>query len=67
MPLFPVVPILSIVACGYILHSLRPVTWLVFAGWVLLFLIFYLAYGRRHSLLGRINAGEKSPGEDRRR
>ena len=46
-------PVLSILACAYILASLHWYTWLVFAGWVAVFLVFYLLYGRKHSVLGR--------------
>ena len=59
VPGFPVTPILSIVVCGYILISLKPITWLVFALWVGVYLTFYMMYGRKHSVLGRLLAGEK--------
>jgi APA family basic amino acid/polyamine antiporter len=52
VPGFPVTPILSILACAYILASLHWYTWLIFAGWVAVFLIFYMFYGRKHSALG---------------
>ena len=58
VPGFPVTPILSILVCGYILISLKPITWLVFALWVGVFLTFYMLYGRKHSVLGRLMAGE---------
>lgn len=58
VPGFPVTPILSILACGYILISLHWYTWLIFAGWVGVWLVFYLLYGRKHSVLGRRLAGE---------
>src|SRR5213078_1091766 len=41
VPGYPVTPVLAIVACLYILSSLHWVTWVVFAGWVLVFLAFY--------------------------
>ncbi|MBA8793898.1 amino acid transporter [Friedmanniella endophytica] len=53
VPGYPVTPVLSILACGYILASLHWYTWVIFAGWVIVFLAFYLLYGRRHSALGR--------------
>ncbi len=64
VPFFPVTPILSIVACGYILASLRWYTWLVFACWVGVFIVFYLLYGRKHSVLGRMLAGEDVDADD---
>ena len=51
VPLFPVTPILAIVACLYILASLRWYTWAWFAGWVAVVLGFYFVWGRKHSAL----------------
>jgi amino acid transporter len=53
VPGFPVTPILSILACAYILASLHWYTWVVFAGWIAVFLVFYMFYGRKHSVLGQ--------------
>jgi APA family basic amino acid/polyamine antiporter len=64
VPGFPVTPILSILVCGYILYNLPLVTWLVFACWVAVFIVFYLSYGRRHSVLGRMLAGEDVDAEE---
>jgi APA family basic amino acid/polyamine antiporter len=64
VPGFPVTPILSILVCGYILYNLPLVTWLVFACWVAVFILFYLLYGRRHSVLGRMLAGEDVDAEE---
>ncbi len=64
VPFFPVTPILSIVACGYILANLHWYTWLVFALWVGVFIVFYLLYGRKHSVLGRMLAGEDVDAEE---
>jgi APA family basic amino acid/polyamine antiporter len=65
VPGFPVTPILAIVACLYILASLHWVTWLVFALWVAAFLGFYLLYGRKHSIVGRMQRGETFADEPR--
>lgn len=51
VPGYPVTPVLSIMACGYILASLHWYTWIAFSGWVLLALIFYFVWGRHHSAL----------------
>jgi len=51
VPGFPVTPILTIVACAYILFSLPWYTWLAFALWVSVALAFYFAWGRHHSAL----------------
>jgi len=51
VPGYPVTPVLSIIACGYILFSLHWYTWLAFAAWVFVVLVFYFAWGRHHSAL----------------
>jgi len=53
VPGYPVVPILSILGCIYIIVvGLRPITIIVFAIWVVVVLIWYFTYGIRHSRLG---------------
>ncbi len=59
VPLYPVTPVLSVIACGYILFSLRWYTWLAFSGWVLLVLVFYFVWGRHNSAM---NGGDGGPG-----
>ncbi|MDT5148004.1 MAG: basic amino acid/polyamine antiporter, family [Mycobacterium sp.] len=56
VPGYPVTPVLSVLACGYILASLHWYTWIAFTGWVLLALAFYFLWGRHHSALN--DAGE---------
>lgn len=51
VPGYPVTPVLTVIACGYILSSLRWYTWLAFALWVSVALIFYLVWSRHHSAL----------------
>ncbi len=51
VPLYPVTPVLSVLACGYILLSLHWYTWLAFAGWVSVVLVFYFVWGRHNSAL----------------
>ncbi|BBY62955.1 amino acid permease [Mycolicibacterium helvum] len=53
VPGYPVTPVLSVLACGYILYSLPPVTWIAFSGWVAVVLVFYFVWGRHHSALNR--------------
>ncbi len=57
VPLYPLTPILSVLACGYILFSLPWYTWLAFSGWVFVVLVFYFAWGRHHSALNGGGAG----------
>lgn len=47
----PVLPILSVAACLYILAGLPPVTWLWFSLWVGAVLTFYLLWSRHRSAL----------------
>ncbi|HEX5144241.1 MAG TPA: amino acid permease [Mycobacterium sp.] len=51
VPLYPVTPILSIGACLVVLWGLHWYTWVWFAIWVSVALLFYLAWGRYHSAL----------------
>ncbi|OBK27588.1 amino acid permease [Mycobacterium asiaticum] len=56
VPGYPVTPVLSVLACGYILISLHWYTWVAFGGWIAVALIYYFAWGRHHSALN-----EESP------
>ncbi len=58
VPLYPVTPVLSVIACGYILLSLHWYTWLAFGAWVLVVLAFYFAWGRHHSALNGYSSGQ---------
>ncbi|MFD9407681.1 APC family permease [Streptomyces sp. NPDC059989] len=51
VPGYPVVPVLSILACGYLVHELPLDTYLLFGGWLALALVVYLFYSRKHSRL----------------
>ncbi|OBK19402.1 amino acid permease [Mycobacterium asiaticum] len=53
VPGYPVTPLLSVLACGYILFSLHWYTWLAFSGWIVVALVYYLVWGRHHSVLNR--------------
>jgi APA family basic amino acid/polyamine antiporter len=59
VPLYPVVPILSIAGCIWIIKDLRAVTIYVFVIWASVALAWYFFYGIRHSALGQ----EAAPGE----
>ena len=52
-PLFPILPLLGIVLIVVIVAGLQPITWLVFAIWMLVGLGIYFSYSRRHSLLNK--------------
>jgi APA family basic amino acid/polyamine antiporter len=58
-PLGPVVPILGIVCCLLLMFSLPVENWYRLAAWLILGLVVYFAYGRRHSTLAaRLDAGD---------
>ena len=52
-PLVPLVPILGILICGYMMYGLPTDTWLRLAIWMALGLAIYFAYGKQHSKLNR--------------
>ncbi|HKS44752.1 MAG TPA: amino acid permease [Amycolatopsis sp.] len=56
VPGVPVVPVLAILACLWLMLNLTVLTWLRFAAWMVVGVVIYFAYGRRHSLLGRRTA-----------
>ncbi len=53
VPLYPLTPILAIAGALWIIQDLRPKTIYVFVIWVAVAFIFYFAYSRHHSHLGR--------------
>jgi len=55
-PLVPLVPILSILICGYMMSGLPGDTWLRLLIWLALGLAVYFLYGKQHS---RVQAAER--------
>ncbi len=53
VPLVPLTPLISIVACVYLMLQLPTLTWIRFGLWLALGLLIYLLYGVRHSRLRR--------------
>ncbi|WP_082140872.1 amino acid permease [Cellulosimicrobium funkei] len=53
VPWSPVLPIVSGVACLWLMANLTTLTWLRFLGWVVVGLVIYAIYGYRHSVAGR--------------
>jgi basic amino acid/polyamine antiporter, APA family len=51
VPLYPVIPVLSVAACLYLIQGLPLSTFLLFAGWLAIALVAYFLYGLRHSRL----------------
>lgn len=59
VPLYPVVPLLTIAVCVYVLVSLRPITWIICVSWLVIVFVFYLLYGRRHAILNHYTSDEQ--------
>ena len=57
VPFVPVFPIIGILLCGYLIVQLPIETKLRFVIWLVIGLIIYFAYSRRHS---RVRTGERS-------
>jgi APA family basic amino acid/polyamine antiporter len=51
VPFVPWTPIISILACFYLMAHLPSVTWIRFGIWLAVGLVFYWLYGLRHSRL----------------
>ena len=63
VPGYSVTPVLSVLACAYILASLHWYTWLAFGTWVAIVLTFYFTWGRHHSALNS-RAPDNMPRDD---
>ncbi|MDP5226289.1 MULTISPECIES: amino acid permease [Arthrobacter] len=59
VPGYPVVPILTVIACVYVLFSLKPVTWIICGTWLALVFIGYLVYGRKNATLNSYTSDEE--------
>jgi len=51
-PLVPIVPILAILICGYMMASLPLDTWIRLVVWLAIGLLIYFVYGKSHSRIG---------------
>ncbi len=52
-PWVPVLPVLSIIACVWLMLNLTGLTWIRFLIWMAIGVVVYFLYGRRHSLVAR--------------
>ena len=53
VPWVPLIPILAILACLWLMLNLTVLTWLRFVVWMIIGVVVYFTYSRRHSLLGK--------------
>lgn len=60
-PLGPIVPALGIACCLLLMFSLPAENWLRLAVWLVIGLVIYFAYGRKHSLLAHSAATVPGP------
>jgi APA family basic amino acid/polyamine antiporter len=51
VPLVPVVSTLGILVCGAMIYGLGPATWYRLLGWLVLGVIIYFGYSKKHSKL----------------
>jgi APA family basic amino acid/polyamine antiporter len=58
VPALPLVGTAAILACLWLMLNLTILTWIRFFVWMVVGVVVYFAYGRRHSLLGVRNAAE---------
>ncbi|AUH68221.1 amino acid permease [Gordonia sihwensis] len=52
VPFVPLVPILAVIACFWLMINLSIETWLRFLVWMMIGIVVYLTYGAKHSVLG---------------
>ncbi|CDF05701.1 amino acid permease [Megasphaera elsdenii CAG:570] len=52
-PCLPVVAVVGVIVCGYLIYALSTLTHLLFLGWMVLGLIIYFAYSSKHSMCSK--------------
>jgi APA family basic amino acid/polyamine antiporter len=57
-PLFPLTPILGVIFCLVLMFSLPPENWLRLFVWLAVGLIIFFFYGRKHSIMNKMEAAE---------
>ncbi len=63
-PLVPLVPIMGIVTCGVLMFSLPEENWFRLFGWLVVGLLIYFFYGRKHSVMNKLEkAAQENEGK----
>ncbi|TSI12408.1 APC family permease [Brevibacterium aurantiacum] len=60
VPFYPVLPVLAIIGCFWIISNLQGITIVVFLIWTAVVLGLYVVFGRRSSVLGKQRAAHDS-------
>jgi APA family basic amino acid/polyamine antiporter len=60
VPFVPLIPILAVVFCGYLVLQLPATTWISFGVWFVIGLVIYFLYSRKNSALGHRQDQEKA-------
>ena len=57
VPGYPVTPVLTVIACVYVLSGLPAITWIIFGVWLSIVMAFYFLWGRRRLAAQRNRRG----------
>ncbi|MHC1559439.1 amino acid permease [Actinomycetospora sp. C-140] len=57
----PIVAVLAVISCLWLMINLTAETWIRFIVWMLIGAVIYFAYGKSHSVVGRRERGLESP------
>jgi len=59
VPLVPLFPLISVVLCGGLMTGLTVITWIRFFVWLLIGLVIYSLYSRKHSEFHQVQSGNR--------